>query len=67
MVHAMRASSATTAAEQQLLLAGRITLVRTRWSRARGEVGAALRAAGVAVRAVVARLGGQRGDHWRGT
>jgi len=67
MVHAMSASSATTAAKMQLLLAGRITLVRTRWSRARGETGAALIATGVAVRAVLARLGLHRGDHWRET
>jgi GT2 family glycosyltransferase/acetyltransferase-like isoleucine patch superfamily enzyme len=70
MIHAVGASSATRPDKHELLLAGRITLVRTHWPRAKGFVGARLIVAGVGVRALLERLplGGRDtawGEVWR--
>ncbi len=67
MVHAGGVSSETTAAKQKLLLAGRITLVRTRWRGWRGRLGGALIVGGVGLRAAVFRLRPGRGAHWQET
>jgi GT2 family glycosyltransferase/acetyltransferase-like isoleucine patch superfamily enzyme len=67
MVHAGGVSSVTTAAKQKLLLAGRITLVRTRWPGWRGRFGGALTVGGVGLRAAVFRLRHGRGAHWQET
>jgi GT2 family glycosyltransferase/acetyltransferase-like isoleucine patch superfamily enzyme len=67
MVHAVGVSSETTAAKQRLLLAGRITLVRTRWGGWRGRLGGALIVGGVGLRAAVFRLRPGRGAHWQET
>jgi GT2 family glycosyltransferase len=67
MVHAVGVSSETTAAKQKLLLAGRITLVRTHWPRWRGRLGGALIVGGVGLRAAVFRLRRGRGAHWQET
>ncbi len=57
MVHAVGASSATRPDKHELLLAGRITLVRTHWGPVRGRAGAALLVGGVGVRAALERTG----------
>ena len=67
MVHAVGASSSTTPAKQELLLAGRITLVRSRWPGLRGRLGQGLIVGGVLTRTLAARAGRARGDHWRET
>jgi GT2 family glycosyltransferase len=65
MVHVGGASSGTTPAKQELLLAATITLVRSHWPGLRGRVGQMLVVGGVLVRAIVARIGAHRGAHWR--
>jgi N-acetylglucosaminyl-diphospho-decaprenol L-rhamnosyltransferase len=67
MVHAVGASSVTHPAKLELLLAGRITLVLTRWSGWRSQAGRALIVAGVLTRSLSARAGVTRGTHWAET
>ncbi len=57
MIHAVGASSATRPDKHEMLLAGRITLVRTHWGPVRGRAGAALLVAGVGVRTALERTG----------
>ena len=65
MVHAVGASSATRPDKHELLLAGKVTLVRTRWTGPRAAAGSALIVAGVGVRAVAERVGvGGRDTDW---
>ncbi|WP_129668315.1 glycosyltransferase family 2 protein [Phytoactinopolyspora endophytica] len=65
MVHAVSASSNNQPDKHELLLNGRIALVRSHLGGWRGRVGAALIVAGVAVRAALERLGVDRGTNWR--
>jgi GT2 family glycosyltransferase len=67
MVHAVSASSSTKPDKYDLLLAGRITLLHTRWPARRAALGARLIAGGVALRAVLERLGvtAGRDTQWR--
>lgn len=66
MVHAVSASSASRAAKFELLLNGRIALVRTHMRGWRGRVGSFFIVAGVAVRAALETLGiSSRATQWR--
>jgi N-acetylglucosaminyl-diphospho-decaprenol L-rhamnosyltransferase len=69
MVHAVGASSATPPDKRELLLRGRITVVRTHLPGWRGRLGGALIVAGVLVRASLERAGAGReagwGEVWR--
>jgi GT2 family glycosyltransferase len=64
MVHAVGASSATRPDKQELLTRGRITLARTHLPGWRAHAGAALIVAGVGLRALLWRVGVDRGDTW---
>lgn len=65
MVHAVGASSATRPDKIELLLAGKVTLVRTVWGPFRGRLGTGLIVAGVGVRAGLGRFGvNTRGAAW---
>jgi N-acetylglucosaminyl-diphospho-decaprenol L-rhamnosyltransferase len=63
VVHAGGASS-TSAGKRVMVLRGKVTYLRLRWSRPRAAAGRALLATGVAVRAAGARLTGRAG-YWR--
>jgi GT2 family glycosyltransferase/acetyltransferase-like isoleucine patch superfamily enzyme len=64
MVHAVGASSATPPDKRELLLRGRITVVRTHLGRGRGRLGGALIVAGVLARATLERAGAGRDAGW---
>jgi hypothetical protein len=65
MVHAVGASSATRPDKHELLLAGKVTLVRSRWTRLRASAGTGLIVAGVGVRVLAERVGvGRRDTDW---
>jgi N-acetylglucosaminyl-diphospho-decaprenol L-rhamnosyltransferase len=64
MVHAVGASSATRPDKHELLLAGRITLVRSHWGPVRSRIGAGLIVAGVGLRTVLERAGIGRESDW---
>jgi hypothetical protein len=66
MVHAVGESSSSGPAKKQLVLAGRITLLRTHWSRPRALLGTALIVGGVGLRATAERSGrtGGRDAGW---
>lgn len=65
MVHAVGASSATRPDKHELLLRGRITLVRTHLAGWRGPAGAALIVVGVWLRSMLERTGVRRDAGWR--
>jgi N-acetylglucosaminyl-diphospho-decaprenol L-rhamnosyltransferase len=64
MVHAVSESSATRPDKLELLLRGRITLVRTHLAGWRGRLGVGLMVAGVAVRAAAGRSGIRSDAGW---
>lgn len=64
MVHAVGASSATRPAKLELLLNGRIALVRTHFHGLRRGIGRWLIVAGVWLRAALERTGVNRGTSW---
>jgi hypothetical protein len=64
VVHVGGASS-TSVGKRVMLLRGRTTFLRLRWSRPRAWAGRALLAAGIAARAAGARVTGRAG-YWRG-
>ena len=60
-----KGGSSTTSAKTPLVLAGRATLLRRRWSPPARTAGLALLTAGVGLRAALARLTGRGGADWR--
>ena len=65
MVHAVGASSDATPEHHVLVMAGRITLLRSRWTPLRGMAGQALVVLGVLLRSILSRTLFDGGEYWQ--